>query len=249
DVAAALNLMTGLLHDKSYGMADQLKKRIDELEKQAARLEIAVHPADAAIAVDGTALAQSGKAALYVNPGIRKVKASLEGIHRDKTITVAAGDRKTVQIDLTEVIDSESDDAAGRRPSASVGVSPITPDSMQVDKASDELPRAFWAASAIAGIGLVSGTVFGTMALRDEKDFDESPRQGTMDSGRRAAIIADISFGIALGAAIAGTVVLVSEKKKKQKAHQRTQQQKAAGIMIHPVVSHLGAGFWADLTF
>ncbi len=112
---------------------------------------------------------------------------------------------------------------------------------------SEELPRAFWAFSAVAGIGLVSGTVFGTMALRDEKDYRDAPNSSTRDSGRRAAIVADVSFGMALASAAASVLVLISDRKKKKKKGVATES--GLRVTVQPSVNFRGAGVAAGISF
>jgi hypothetical protein len=112
---------------------------------------------------------------------------------------------------------------------------------------SEELPRAFWAFSAVAGIGLVSGTVFGTMALRDEKDYRDAPNSSTRDSGRRAAIVADVSFGMAFASAVASVLVLISDRKKKKK--KGVAIESGSRVTVQPSVNFRGAGVAAGISF
>lgn len=137
---------------------------------------------------------------------------------------------------------------------------PVTPDEEPVQETaaaastkpsslgdkSEELPRAFWAFSAVAGIGLVSGTVFGTMALRDEKDYRDAPNSSTRDSGRRAAIVADVSFGLALASAAASVLVLISDMKKKKKG---VAPESGSRVTVRPSVNSRGAGLAAGISF
>jgi hypothetical protein len=127
--------------------------------------------------------------------------------------------------------------------SVSTGMSPRS-----LGEQSEELPRAFWAASAVAGIGLVAGTVFGTMALRDEKDYQDAPNSSTRDSGRRAAVIADVSFGLALAAAVSATLFLISDRKKK-KQKKGGAAGSGAEVSVGPSVIPAGAGVAAGISF
>jgi hypothetical protein len=60
----------------------------------------------------------------------------------------------------------------------------------------------------LVGVGLVSGTVFGTLALNDEEAYKKTPTTEKRDAGRRDATIADVSFGVAVAAAVVGAVIL-----------------------------------------
>ncbi len=103
-------------------------------------------------------------------------------------------------------------------------------------------PVAFWAMAAVAGVGLISGTVFGTMALSMEDDYKADPTPAKKESGQRDALIADVSFGVAAAAAIAGTVVFVVNKKKSKHAE-------SARVTVLPVASPNEVGVGASIRF
>jgi hypothetical protein len=62
----------------------------------------------------------------------------------------------------------------------------------------------------IAGAGVILGTVFGIQALGAKSDFDDEPSVDNADEAERAALIADMSFGVALTFGITGAVLLFS---------------------------------------
>ena len=248
EVAAAMHIFEGLLNDATYPNKDQLRERLSELQQQVCKVDIETIPEGGIIEVNGVILSQRGHATIYVDPGKVRVTVSSSGVERNRMVTLKAGERKKLVFDISREIEAAKRNNQDM-PAASGDGEPdarIAP--AELGAASEELPKAFWAASAIAGIGLVSGTVFGTMALRDQKDYDDSAREGIRHSGRRAAVIADISFGIALGAAMAGIIVLISDKKKK-----RSKQQKSAypspDVSVYPAMNTRGAGITAGVSF
>ena len=105
-------------------------------------------------------------------------------------------------------------------------------------------PPAFWACAAVTGVGLVMGTVFGTMALDDEDKYASNPTDDTKKAGERNAIIADVSFGVAGAAAIAGIIVLVTDRAKKKRA-----PQDKANLQITPVAGQRAVGLKARVSF
>lgn len=60
----------------------------------------------------------------------------------------------------------------------------------------------------IAGAGVILGTIFGIQALGAKSDFDDDPTNENADDAERAALIADMSFGVALTFGITGIVLL-----------------------------------------
>lgn len=62
----------------------------------------------------------------------------------------------------------------------------------------------------IAGAGVVLGIVFGVQALGAKSDFDDDPTIDNADKAERNALIADMSFGVALTFGITGAVLLFS---------------------------------------
>jgi hypothetical protein len=60
----------------------------------------------------------------------------------------------------------------------------------------------------IAGAGVVLGTIFGVMALGAKGDFEDEPTTENADAAERDALIADMSFGVALTFGITGIVLL-----------------------------------------
>ena len=61
---------------------------------------------------------------------------------------------------------------------------------------------------AIVAAGV--GTVFGIMALSDKSDFDKNPTTQTADNGDTHALIADMSFGVALTFGVTSAVLFLT---------------------------------------
>jgi hypothetical protein len=85
------------------------------------------------------------------------------------------------------------------------------------------------------------------MALNDEDKWKQGggTEEEVRDSGQRNAIIADVSFGVALGAALTGTIILiVSRNKEKQVA-----PQPEASVSVVPVTGRDTIGLSAVVEF
>lgn len=123
-------------------------------------------------------------------------------------------------IDLTSSSDSDAKakfDTVARQllPDATVRPKPVGTGHLSIDtKMTEGTPRHFTKPAllmaAVAGVGLVSGVGLGLATRSKYDDCDHSPAtcsSGARDTIRHYALGADISFGVAAGAAIA-TVVL-----------------------------------------
>lgn len=63
----------------------------------------------------------------------------------------------------------------------------------------------------LAGAGLVTGTIFGIKALQEKKDYEDMPTTDRADDVERYALVADMSFGIAITLGVTGIVLLTSD--------------------------------------
>ena len=63
-----------------------------------------------------------------------------------------------------------------------------------------------------AAAGLISGTVFGFLALSEQSNFDAEPTNDGADRGEAFALVADVSFGVAAAMAVTSVVLYVVEQ-------------------------------------
>ncbi|KYF64444.1 hypothetical protein BE11_31860 [Sorangium cellulosum] len=99
----------------------------------------------------------------------------------------------------------------------------------------------------LAGAGVVVGTIFGIQALSAKSDFDKDPTTKTADRVDRNALIADMSFAVALTFGVTGAVLLLSDDTSAEtKTAASTMKQKA---FVAPFVSPTGGGAAARFTF
>jgi hypothetical protein len=62
----------------------------------------------------------------------------------------------------------------------------------------------------LAGAGAVVGTIFGVSALGAKSEFNEKPTAENADKADRNALIADMSFAVALTFGVTGAVLLLT---------------------------------------
>ncbi len=201
------------LADPAAPKKPEIEARLVEIKGMMASLEITSLPDGAGVMVDGTVTDKITPTTLDLVPGDHELALNIDGYEPIvKQITLAAGEKGSIEVDFSSEGAMTDEDPLLIDPFADEAEGDEGDEGVTVENESDGPPTAFWIAAAVAGVGLVSGTVFGTMALGDEKDYKDSPDTSIKESGERSAIIADVSFGVAAAAAIAGVVILLTNK-------------------------------------
>lgn len=173
---------------------EAMEAKIAAIRARPAVLNVTSEPPGAKIFLDGTDTGKATPSELEVSPGDHTVKLTLEGhVDAEEQVTVSFGERRDMPLTLDT---PEPDDTT-----------PATPPEERV---SEGTPAALYVGIGLTGIGVVAGTVFGIMALSEKSDFDDNPSADIADRGDRFALIADISFGVAVAAGIASAVMLLS---------------------------------------
>jgi hypothetical protein len=182
--------------DKYVDRIAEANQRIGELEATLpATVTIAVAPEGIAaqITVDGN---PASGTELTLPAGEHTIVVTAEG-HEPLTevVTVRGSEKRTLTLTLTPV-------AAAPPPPP-----PAEPQPTE-DEGRSNVPA--YVTLGIAGAGVILGTVFGIQALSAKSNFDDDPTVDNADEAERAALIADMSFGVALTFGITGAVLLFS---------------------------------------
>lgn len=182
-------------------------EEIEEAGKRVAALE-ATLPAKVTVKVtppgaQGVAIKVDGKPAegteLSLAAGQHTVEVSAEGMKpKTETITVKANEKRDLNVTLEKAAAATPTPTPAPDPGAGEGE----------DDGPSNIPA--YVTLGIAGAGVVLGTVFGVQALSAQSDFDEEPTVDNADKAERNALIADMSFGVALTFGITGAVLLIS---------------------------------------
>jgi hypothetical protein len=215
-----------------------VEKRIEELKAAPVKVSISSSLAGTQFTIAGKDGEFTAPLDVDLPPGEYAVTFSAEGYEPlKKSVTVVLGQKNELVADFsTEGVVVAAPEPAAETPAAE----PQPP----VPEGQDDSgpPAAFWAMAAVAGVGLISGTVFGTMALSMEDDYKTDPTPSKKESGQRDALIADVSFGVAAAAAIAGTVVFVVHKRK-------SKSPESAAVTVVPIASPNEFGVGASVRF
>lgn len=190
---------------------DAATKRIGELKATlpgAVNVTVTPGEAKATVTVDGKAEMDKGcpsSCTLELAPGAHKVVVSAAGYESSShDVTVTAGGTHPVAATLKAT------------PASVPATAPVAPALEPIDNepiADDADGRSkvpAYVTLGVAGAGAVLGTVFGVQALGAKTDFDAEPTVDNADKAERSALIADMSFGVALTFGITGTVLLFS---------------------------------------
>ena len=180
----------------------EAEKRIDELQAtMPATVTVVVGPegvAGAQITVDGNPV-ESNELSLMA--GEHTVVVSAEGYQPvTEVVTVKGGEKKNLELTLAPM--------AAPPPPPEPTTPPPPPPPPEEDGGHSNIPA--YVTLGIAGAGVILGTIFGIQALGAKSDFDEDPTVENADDAERAALIADMSFGVALTFGITGAVLLFS---------------------------------------
>jgi hypothetical protein len=213
DVKAAIATLEKYLADPGPTDKPELEQRLAVFRQALPSVEATSEPTGAGLTVDGSVTDQVTPATIELNPGDHEVAFNLEGYEPlVKTITLANGEAGQLAVDFSaEGVSTEAGGGSLIDPFGEEGGDEESETEFEDEVETDGPPTAFWIAAAVAGVGLISGTVFGTMALGDEDDYQKTPTDDIKTSGERNAIIADVSFGVAAAAAIVGAVILITD--------------------------------------
>lgn len=178
-------------------------------------IRVTSSPSGAAISLDGTETGRTSPADLSVAPGEHHLALTLEG-HApvERMVAVAAGEIAdatfTLAVDEPSV-SSEGDVFAGEAETSET-TETSTETSVEAPVVDPGPSAGVWVTAAIAGATLVGGTVLGFLALSAQSDFDSNPSHETADRGQTFALIADLSFGVAIAAGVTAIVLYATER-------------------------------------
>lgn len=99
----------------------------------------------------------------------------------------------------------------------------------------------------IGAAGLISGTVFGILALDAKSKYDKGPTAELADEVERNALISDMSFGVALTLGITGVVLLTAKDDEVPAA--KAARRAPGRVVVAPYGGPLGGGAVARMAF
>ncbi|HXS18688.1 MAG TPA: PEGA domain-containing protein, partial [Polyangiaceae bacterium] len=208
--------------------------RLSELRKGLpATITIVSTPAGASVTINGEPKDGVTPLSVEVPAGVYQVGLSLEGY-----------DAATVEVSADGGVSLEQQVTLAQ----SVVAPP--PEPLATTQAQEEPHKKSMVPAivtlSLGGIGLISGTIFGILALDAKGKFNDDPTTEHADAAERNALIADMSFGIALTLGLTGIVLLTSDDSS---ATPSAKSKPSTQFAFAPYASPFGGGAAARMTF
>ena len=178
--------------------------RLAELKgKVPGKLSLVTTPPGALVTIDGAPVEGVAPVTSELAPGMHKVSVTLEGYEpQELQVEVKPGETVDQGVQLLPVQQPVAAVAA-------VAAAPPPPPPPPPPPERSAVPAIV--TLSLAGAGLVTGTIFGVKALQEKQDFEDMPTTDRADDVERYALIADMSFGIAITLGVTGIVLLTSD--------------------------------------
>lgn len=201
--AAVQTLQQYLRESPNASDRAQVEAHLRELSARPATLAVATTPPGAEIVVDGRPTGQTTPADVSLTAGEHTIEVRMDGYQPvQQSVNALPATRMRLDVPLTAVAAGGGGEvASGGGGSSSGGGGGSADPSVGV-----------WVTAGVAALGLVSGTVFGFLALSEQSNFDNAPSHEIADRGEIFALVADISFGVAAAAAITAIVLYIVER-------------------------------------
>jgi tetratricopeptide (TPR) repeat protein len=228
---------------------ERIEARIAELLPRPAVVRVETTPPGATIYLDGEPTSRTTPASIEVEPGEHAIDAVLEGYMPARaSIDAMSGGRH----EITGELQPHPDPDAGRQEDEQFGSGgaleevssdPKAPGDGADDKA---IPVSVWVSAGVSAGALVTGTVLGFLALQQQKEFEQNPSLSVANRGERFALFADLTLGIALGAAVTALVLYLTRDGGKKKGQ---DDAKKASVDVAPAAAPGGGGLSARIRF
>ncbi len=222
----------------------EVERHITELAGRPAVLAVNSTPPGAQIIVDGQPTGQTTPTELSLPAGEHTIEIRLDGYQTvQQAFTAQASTRARMEVPLTpgggDALGQQGGDGATAGGGGGGG-----------GAGSDEPTVEVWVTAGIAAAALISGTVFGFLALSEQSNFDNTPTNEIADRGELFALIADISFGAAILAAGTAIVLYIVERSSGGSSTQTSMiEHDDLRLDISPWAAQSGGGVAAQLRF
>jgi len=213
--------------------------RITELKKTPAKIKVVTVPPEIPglkITVDG---APATGNELSLTPGKHTITASGDNFETaTEEVDPSFAESRDLTLTLTEK----------KKPEPIASVPPPLPPVVEKPKpveppVAPPAPRSkvpAYVTLGLAGAGAIVGTIFGVQALSAKSAYNDDPTTENADKTDRNALIADMSFAVALTFGVTGAVLLFSKDEA---------AEKPAATVIAPWASPTGGGAVARFQF
>jgi hypothetical protein len=218
-------------------------------------LVITSDPAGASVVIDGESSGAVTPTEVSLAAGTHEVALALSGFElATRSVTMSDGARTEVAVTLTAIPEAEPMDESEAFPEEDAAE-----EETEEPAPSSGPSAATWVTTAIAGVALVTGTVFGFLALSRQSDFDVMPSHALADEGGAFALAADLAFGVAVAAGITAIVLYATDRPSPPAETETPDEsddgdgeapaEETASLMFAPIVGPHGGGLAAGIAF
>lgn len=230
----------------------ELEAKIAEIKAKPGKLAIRSQPVGATVRIDDKPVPGVTPTSVEVAPGPHNITLELEGYQPSaRRIDVEYGSNEVLQFDLRPVEGAKISDLEGELQDQD---SDALASAEDTDAGSD-VPVGALVAGGVGAAGLISGVVFGLLALDAQSEFDENPTADTADRGETYALIADVSYGVAIAGAAAAVILWVTHDSTEEEAVETDpdaefeEEDEWANVSVSPILSPNYAGLSTSLQF
>lgn len=239
--------------EKQKDLIADANTRVTELKKTPGKVKLAVSPEGVAgmkVTVDGAEQPMAAGNELSLAPGKHTVTVAAEGFETaTQDVEVTFAETKDVPLTLTKKAEPPP-------PPPPVAVAPPPPPPEKVEAPPPPPPPRSkipaYVTLGLAGAGAIVGTIFGAQALSAKSEFESTPTTELADRADRNALIADMSYAVAITFGVTGAVLLFSKDTPEEpKAATNMVKPKTAPrrAWVTPYAGPTGGGAAAKLTF
>lgn len=253
EAVAAYERFLADVPSKLLNEADGIKARVVEIKAMPAHLHIDTSPSGATLTIDGKPQASPAPIDIDLPAGTHAIHATHGGREpADKTVTVAFASKQDVTLQLGEASAPIIAAVPALVPVSAAATPPPPPPPAEPHS---KLPALITGGLAVVAAGI--GTTFGIITINDKSQFNKDHSQSTAETGQNHALVADMSFGVAITLGVTSVVLLLTKDEadpNKAKAASVTTVKLSKGeggvtLTAAPIVSPHGGGAGALLRF
>lgn len=211
--------------------AARVQAALFELRKAPTRVRVESPHTEASVWIGGTKVADRTPAELSLPAGRHRVVVTArDGRSRALDLVVPPASRRQVEV----IFPGDFDPLVQQRFGAGESLVFDVPgeEGEGDEEAEKRKRRRVVALAGLSSSALVLTGVFGMIALSEAESFRREPSERVARRGERAAILADVSLGVALASGVAALVLKLKDRKEKA----------AAKVSLSPTLDRSGAG-------
>jgi hypothetical protein len=247
DAAAAYDRFLADVPAKMQTEGAEIKKRSEEIKAMPGKVHVDANT-PATVTVDQQPAKTMTPSDLDVPPGKHTLHFAADGrLPQDKDVDVAFASKQDVRVEL------EAAPPPPPAPPAPIAATPAptpTPPAPPPAEPRSKVPGYVTGGLAIVAAGI--GTVFGVMALSDKSNFDKKPTASKADDGENHALVADMSFGVAITLGVTSAVLFLTKDEAPAPATAAAPpppKKHAVTITPTPILTQHGGGAGALFRF